>query len=34
MHAPLASALRIEWRPLSFLHTVADEWQALGARAL
>jgi CelD/BcsL family acetyltransferase involved in cellulose biosynthesis len=34
MHTPLASALRIEWRPLSFLHTVADEWRSLGARAL
>ena len=34
MHAPLASALRIEWRPLSCLHTVADEWRSLAARAL
>lgn len=34
MYAPLASGLRIDWRPLAALADVIDEWRALSARAL
>jgi CelD/BcsL family acetyltransferase involved in cellulose biosynthesis len=34
MYAPLASGLRIDWRPLAALDHVKDEWRALSARAL
>jgi CelD/BcsL family acetyltransferase involved in cellulose biosynthesis len=34
MHAPLATALRVERRPLTGLHGLIDEWRALSARAI
>ncbi len=34
MHAPLTSTYRAEWRSLSTLAGIADEWRALAARAL
>jgi CelD/BcsL family acetyltransferase involved in cellulose biosynthesis len=34
MHAPLRPAFRIEWRPLATLDDIADDWRALGVRAL
>jgi CelD/BcsL family acetyltransferase involved in cellulose biosynthesis len=34
MHAPLSPALRVEWRGLASLQTIADEWRALASRAL
>jgi CelD/BcsL family acetyltransferase involved in cellulose biosynthesis len=34
MYAPLASGLRIDWRPLASLAEVIDEWRALSVRAV
>jgi CelD/BcsL family acetyltransferase involved in cellulose biosynthesis len=34
MHAPLSSALRVEWRGLDALQAIATEWRGLAARAL
>jgi CelD/BcsL family acetyltransferase involved in cellulose biosynthesis len=34
MYAPLASGLRIDWRPLGALSDIIGEWRALSTRAL
>ncbi len=34
MHAPLSPALRVEWRPISDLTPLIDQWRSLAARAL
>ena len=34
MHAPLLPAFRIEWRTLTALAAITDEWRGLAARAL
>ena len=34
MHAPLKPMARVEWRGLSTLQTIVEEWRALAGRAL
>ena len=34
MHAPLSPALRVEWRAISALTPIVEQWRALAARAL
>lgn len=34
MHAPLRQTFQVEWRPLSSLAAIADEWRELAARAI
>jgi CelD/BcsL family acetyltransferase involved in cellulose biosynthesis len=34
MHAPLKPALRVEWRAMSALEPIVEQWQSLTARAL
>jgi CelD/BcsL family acetyltransferase involved in cellulose biosynthesis len=34
MHAPLSPTLRVEWRAISDLQSIIEQWRALAARAL
>ena len=34
MHAPLSPTLRVEWRAISELDSIAEQWRSLAARAL